>query len=128
MAQQPANPDFDVLLAALGPKPSAPPHESSSSDGFLNGKSGGGPSTTFSDTRDMEEVDLSHAHNGVDIIYFPSSNFLCLGYIGAAQTKFCTCLTCIISSYQTKHKYFRAGLYSKAGQNDVYCTPMLPAD
>eukprot|EP00957_Ditylum_brightwellii_P030301 2295065-Ditylum_brightwellii.AAC.1 len=76
----------------------------------------------------MEEVDLSHTHNGVDIIYFPTSNFLCLGYIVAAQSKFCTCLTCSISSHQTKHEHFQAGLYLKAGQNAVYCTPMLPAD
>eukprot|EP00957_Ditylum_brightwellii_P205315 15343336-Ditylum_brightwellii.AAC.1 len=145
MGQQPSNPDFNVLLTALGPEPSAPLRESSSSDGFLNAKSvlslascngvgvdlfgaGGSPSTTFSNTRDMEEVDLSFTHNGVDIMYFPSSNFLCLGCIGAVQTKFCTCLTCSISSHQTKHEHFWASLYLKAGQNAVYCTQMLPAD
>eukprot|EP00957_Ditylum_brightwellii_P201802 15327300-Ditylum_brightwellii.AAC.1 len=107
MAQQPSNPDSDVLLTALDLEPSATPLESLSSDSFLNAKSapslalqdsvsvdlfgagrgeGGAASTTFSDTRDMEEMDLSHTHNDVDIIYFPSSNSLCLGFIGAAQT------------------------------------------
>eukprot|EP00957_Ditylum_brightwellii_P009148 691863-Ditylum_brightwellii.AAC.1 len=39
MAQQPSNPDFDALLTALGPEPSATPLESLSSDSFLNAKS-----------------------------------------------------------------------------------------
>eukprot|EP00957_Ditylum_brightwellii_P161723 12313231-Ditylum_brightwellii.AAC.1 len=76
----------------------------------------------------MEEVDLSCTHNGVDIMNVPSSNTLCLGYIEAVQTKFCTCLMCSIFSHQTKHKHIQAGLYLKPGQNAVYCTSMLPAD
>eukprot|EP00957_Ditylum_brightwellii_P085364 6494090-Ditylum_brightwellii.AAC.1 len=42
------------------------------------------------------------------------------------ETKFCTSFTCSISSHQVKLKHFWVGLYLKAGQNAVYCTPMLP--
>eukprot|EP00957_Ditylum_brightwellii_P070727 5375571-Ditylum_brightwellii.AAC.1 len=87
---------------------------------------GGAPSTTFFEARYVKEMDLNCTHNGVDIVYLPTSNFLCLGYIGTVQTKFCTCLRCSISSHHTKHKHFWAGIYLKAGPNAVYFMPMLP--
>eukprot|EP00957_Ditylum_brightwellii_P150493 11459617-Ditylum_brightwellii.AAC.1 len=104
--------DFSAYLDKFGLSSSAPPHDSSLSLYFLDTRtqelvyeSGHahqgvseqveiatsglikGASTTSAN------MDLSSTEEGFEIVYFPSAQLLCLGFIGAPKTEFCTCAT-----------------------------------
>eukprot|EP00957_Ditylum_brightwellii_P031692 2403578-Ditylum_brightwellii.AAC.1 len=76
----------------------------------------------------VTKIDLRMTQEGADIVYFPSDNFLCLGYIRSSHPKFCTCATCSTVSHKASQlSQFQARLYIKAGGNAVCCSPVLPA-
>eukprot|EP00957_Ditylum_brightwellii_P012109 914796-Ditylum_brightwellii.AAC.1 len=105
--------------------------------GYAQGDTTGAPPFTWSSsylpttTPQPDMPNLNDTIDGADIIYFPLDQWLCLGFVGIAQTKVCTRSLCDISSHQVKGKSFEGfctGLYIKASQNTVYASPYLAAD
>eukprot|EP00957_Ditylum_brightwellii_P087758 6682697-Ditylum_brightwellii.AAC.1 len=125
MSELPPRPNSVSVLNALGPSPSAPPHESNVSNlSYIDAAATASPCSlwlfkeergcylcsvfcfAYPGTRTSGQgvltttpLDLGQNHEGYDIVHFPSSSWLFMGFIDTAKTKFCTWVTCNVDNH-----------------------------
>eukprot|EP00957_Ditylum_brightwellii_P047768 3628642-Ditylum_brightwellii.AAC.1 len=89
------------------------------STAHVGGGTAKSPSFSFS-TLSCSTLDMGQIHKGTDVLYLLTNHWLCMGYIGALKTKFCTRTTCSMALHKDKFTQFWAGLYLKEGANAAY--------